>query len=217
MLNIPGLPENEVIEEKPKKASPKPGGLHSDAYKPPYKTINGYKGFEVMSALQKCVRRGLEKEALFWASEWAASCDHIGCEHLWHRLRVVASEDVGLADNDAAVQVSALYANFTRTVARYGVTSVKHGWLFIVHAVLLLARAPKSRITDHACMVIRNDVKNGKNLLPMPDFAKDNHAGGEANWDESFKLANCTLEDVYEHEARKICEEKYEAEQKGGK
>ena len=34
------------------------------------------------------------------------------------------------------------------------------------------------------------------------------------NWDESFKLENCTLPDEYEGEAGKICEAKEKA--KGG-
>ena len=40
----------------------------------------------------------------------------------------------------------------------------------------------------------------------MLAYAIDNHAGGKMNWNESFKLENCTLEDDYEVEARAICE-----------
>jgi len=49
----------------------------------------------------------------------------------------------------------------------------------------------------------------------LPAYAIDNHAGGKMNWDESFKLENCTLPDEYEGEAGKICEAKEKA--KGGK
>ena len=87
---------------------------HNDAYKPPMLTNGGFNGYEVTSALQKCIRRGLERDAMFWATELWASCDKTGREYIWHRLRVIASEDVGLADNNACVQVSALYANFIR-------------------------------------------------------------------------------------------------------
>ena len=114
---------------------------HSDAYKPPQKTSGGFNGYQVVSAMQKCTRRGLEKDALFWATELWASCNHEGREYIWHRLRVIASEDVGLADNNVCVQVSALYANFTRR---------PNEQIFLWHAVLLLTRAPKSRIVDHA-------------------------------------------------------------------
>jgi hypothetical protein len=38
---------------------------HSDAYKPPMLTVGGFNGYEVTSALQKCIRRGLERDAMF--------------------------------------------------------------------------------------------------------------------------------------------------------
>jgi alkylated DNA repair dioxygenase AlkB len=184
------------IEEKKMPVKTANYKLHTDAYKPPQKTIGGYSGYEVTSALQKCIRRGLEKDALFWATELWASCNKEGREYIWHRLRVIASEDVGLANNNACVQVSALYANFTRR---------PNEKLFLWHAVLLLARAPKSRIVDHAGIVITRGDRGGKTI---PDFALDNHAGGEMNWTESFKLENRTLEDEYEAEALKLCEGK---------
>ena len=182
------------VEEKEPMKSIVNFNPHADAYKPPYKTIGGYNGWQVTSALQKCIRRGLEKDALFWATELWASCDATGREYVWHRLRVIASEDVGLADNNVCVQVSALYANFTRR---------PNEKLFLWHAVLLLSRAPKSRIVDHAGIVVANGPRLSRSI---PDYALDNHAGGQMNWDESFKLENCTLEDEYEEQARVICE-----------
>ena len=32
-------------------------------------TVGGYLNSECTSAMQKCIRRGLEEEALFWATE----------------------------------------------------------------------------------------------------------------------------------------------------
>jgi alkylated DNA repair dioxygenase AlkB len=172
--------------------------LHKDAFKPPYATIGGYSGYQVVSAMQKSVRRGLEQDALFWASELWASCDATGREYIWHRLRVIASEDVGLADNAACVQVSALYGNFLRR---------PNEKLFLWHAVLLLCRAPKSRIVGHAGVAITKGPRDGKQI---PSFAVDNHAGGKMNWTESFKLENCTLRDEYEKDARAIWEKEKE-------
>jgi len=167
---------------------------HSDAYKPPQKTIGGFNGYQAVSAMQKCIRRGLEQDALFWATELWASCNQGGREYIWHRLRVIASEDVGLADDNVCVQASALYANFTRR---------PNEQIFLWHAVLLLARAPKSRIVDHAGIVITKGPRNGQQL---PAFAIDNHAGGKMNWTESFKLEGRTLDDPYEAIARELCE-----------
>lgn len=170
--------------------------LHGDAYKPPQKTIGGYNGYQVTSALQKCIRRGLERDALFWATELWASCTQEGREYIWHRLRVIASEDVGLADNDVCVQVSALYANFMRR---------PNEKLFLTHAVLILARASKSRIVDHAGIVIAEGPRPKREI---PPFAIDSHAGGQMNWEESFRLEGCALVDGYEREARSIREGK---------
>lgn len=169
---------------------------HDDPYKPPQKTIGGYSGYQVTSALQKCIRRGLESDALFWATELWASCNQEGREYLWHRLRVIASEDVGLADNSACVQISSLHANFTRR---------PNEKLFLTHAVLILARAPKSRIVDHAGIAITEGPRPKREI---PLFAVDNHAGGKMNWEESFKLEGCELADGYEREARSIREGK---------
>jgi hypothetical protein len=90
--------------------------------------------------------------------------------------------------------VSALYSNFTRR---------PNERIFLWHAVLLLARAPKSRIVDHAGIAIGVGPRPKRQ---MPSFAIDNHAGGEMNWSESFKLENCTLPDPYEDLARAIGE-----------
>lgn len=168
---------------------------HGDVYKPPFRTIGGYNGYQVVSALQKCIRRGLEEDAMFWATELWASCDKEGREYIWHRLRVIASEDVGLADNNPCVQVSALYANFTRR---------PNEKIFLWHAVLLLSRAPKSRIVDHAGIAIS---KGPRPKRDVPTFALDNHCGHAMNWDESFTLRCCDLDDPYEARARAICEE----------
>jgi hypothetical protein len=156
---------------------------HSDAYKPPVQTVGGFNGYQVVSAMQKCIRRGLERDALYWATELWASCNQTGREYIWHRLRVIASEDVGLADNNACVQVSALYANFTRR---------PNEKIFLWHAVLLLTRAPKSRIVDHAGITVTEGNRDGQE---MPDFAIDDHAGGEMNWEESlsWRIAPCRM------------------------
>src|SRR5437879_4419775 len=68
-------------------------------------TPGGYRCDEVASALQKCIRRGLADDALFWATE----LDLAGFgEYVWKRLRIIASEDVGLSDNSIAPAISAL-------------------------------------------------------------------------------------------------------------
>jgi replication-associated recombination protein RarA len=165
------------------------------------RTPGGHLAGEVASALQKSIRRGLEREALYWAAE----LDQAGFgNYVFKRLQVIASEDVGLADSNVAVQVRALYETWRdlRTTAAAG---QKWPRVFLVHAVLILVRAPKSRIVDHAGMA----VYDGQLWIEMPDFALDKHTKrgrqlgrGELHFfDSSTRLANRTLDDPYEQEA----------------
>ena len=50
-----------------------------------------------VSALIKTLRRGQEVEALYWARQIEARY----AKYVWRRLRIFASEDVGLADPQA--------------------------------------------------------------------------------------------------------------------
>jgi replication-associated recombination protein RarA len=60
----------------------------------PWPTVLGYDLYEVMSAMQKSIRRGLEEDALFWGTELYLSDL---ADQAWSRLLVISSEDVGLA------------------------------------------------------------------------------------------------------------------------
>jgi replication-associated recombination protein RarA len=57
-------------------------------------TQRGYDFHELLSALQKDIRRGNEYEAMFWAAE----LESFNPTALWNRLKVIASEDVGCAN-----------------------------------------------------------------------------------------------------------------------
>ena len=65
-------------------------------------TPGGYRVDEVTSALQKEIRRGREREALHWATELAVAGYTNYC---WKRLRIIASEDVGLGEPMMAVLI----------------------------------------------------------------------------------------------------------------
>src|SRR3954463_15325586 len=109
-------------------------------------TVGGYRCEEVASALQKCIRRGMEEDALFWATELDLS--GFG-EYVWKRLRIIASEDVGTADPCIAIGVRALYENWRDQRKK---DDAKHApeRLFLVDAVIRLSQALKSRAVDHA-------------------------------------------------------------------
>jgi replication-associated recombination protein RarA len=147
-------------------------------------TVGGYKCEEVTSAMQKCIRRGTEEDALFWATE----LDLTGFgEYVWKRLRIIASEDVGLEDNSlAAIAVRALYDNWREQRKK---DDTKHApeRLFLVHAVLALCRTFKSRIVDDALVVFYEGKRETRKI---PDFALDRHTQRgrrlKRGWDHFF-------------------------------
>lgn len=137
-------------------------------YRGKFGTRDGYNMFEVASALQKSIRRGEVEEAMFWAAE----LDQSGLgEYLWKRLRIIASEDIGLADPMACVIVRSLYDNWTE-LRRKPQKSERE---FIVHAVAHLCLAPKSRALDHLNMVSYTNVAERARDKEIPDHALDGH------------------------------------------
>jgi len=140
------------------------------------KTRHGYPLDEVISALQKSIRRGMTDEAMFWAVELNES--GYGA-YAFRRMMVIASEDIGPADDNAIVVVMALYqACEVMRAASKGTTEQKRGRPWneesILHAVAYLARAPKSRVMADAYSTIKVRLEK-RQLLEIPDVAIDQH------------------------------------------
>lgn len=132
------------------------------------KTPGGYLNSECTSAMQKCIRRGIQEEALFWATE----LDLAGYgAYVWKRLRIIASEDIGLADPNLCVQVRVLYENWVEQRKKKEDRSLADR-LFLVHAILLCVRAKKSRMVDTALITM---YESERPKLEIPDFALDMH------------------------------------------
>ena len=135
-------------------------------------TQGGYLKGEVASAMQKEIRRGNEQEALFWATELELAGNG---EYVWKRLKIIASEDVGLADNQATILVGALYDHWLKVKPTASGEAAKYASfhrIFIAHAVIYLARAPKSRMLDHALMAM---YEGPRKHPAIPDYALDKH------------------------------------------
>lgn len=167
-------------------------------------TTGGYKNGEVASALQKCIRRGLGDDALYWATE----LDRSGYgEYVWKRLKIMASEDVGLAAPDTVLLVHSLYGAWVEQRKKKDERHAPER-LFLVHAVLALAAASKSRMVDHALIAMYEAPRDGREI---PDVALDKHTlrgrrmrrGWAHFWTEGAKLENAALlRDPYEATAR---------------
>ncbi len=132
------------------------------------KTVGGFDLFEVVSAFQKTVRRGLEKEALYWAVEMDISNF---TAYLWKRIKVISSEDIGLATSTISADINALYQFYMES--KKDKNNHKPERLYLIHAVLLLVRASKSRLVDWSLVDSYKDHENVK--MVIPDFALDKH------------------------------------------
>ncbi len=144
-------------------------------------TRGGYRADEVISALQKTIRRGQAEEAARFAYELYRTSEALE-ELLWKRLSVISVEDVGFGEPMAPVVIDAL----NRMRQGFPPGSVDRP-LFFVHAVRYLCRCPKTRSSDLMKNVIQLEFEQG--VLPeIPDVALDMHTrrGQELGRGEDF-------------------------------
>jgi hypothetical protein len=128
------------------------------------KTRRGYEPFEVVSAMQKAIRRSQPKDAVYWSLElWRSGYDNWA----WARLNEILSEDIGPADRDLPATMKAL-----EETSKWEKKKKNGGGLQFVHAVLLMATANKSRIVDWLLMEITSP---NATRLEIPDAALDRH------------------------------------------
>jgi len=166
-------------------------------------TQNGYPLDQVASALQKEIRRGNEEGALYWALELFPRFHN----YLWKRLLTISVEDV--ADDTINTIVLSNYQSFeicnkdAKPKSNGKGKDIRHD-LFIARAVKVLARAEKSRETDHYIIYMQGFRK--KNKLDIPEYAKDVHTkegrqNGQTKKDfiprEQRDLKNKTNNDKY--------------------
>jgi replication-associated recombination protein RarA len=167
-------------------------------------TVNGHLLPEVVSALQKCIRRGLLDDAVYWAVDmYLTGYD----EYCWKRLRIMASEDVGPAEPNLPATIEALYRTYTDLKKKKDEAHAPQR-LQLVHAVILLAQARKNRVVDHA--LIYHFGNHAMLKRSVPDFALDKHTaagkrlgrGSEHFFSEGIKLENESGDDPYRELAR---------------
>jgi hypothetical protein len=86
----------------------------------------------------------------------------------WKRLKVICSEDIGPAAPGLAADVRALYENWLEGRKGKGGEEM----LYLTHAVIALATAPKARVVDWAVWHHRSDHVPRRDV---PDEAYDKH------------------------------------------
>lgn len=130
-------------------------------------TKKGYDFYEVASAFQKSIRRGLLEDAMYWGIELYESSY---AEYAWKRMIIMASEDVGLGEPSCIVQIMALKQSYDFLELRHDQGAKK---LPFTQAVVVLVKSRKSRFIDHAITVYWQ--QNKEEVKPIPDWAFDMH------------------------------------------
>lgn len=167
-------------------------------------TPRGYDLHELLSALQKDIRRGNEYEAVFWAAE----LESFNPTALWNRLRVITSEDIGIANPLAPLIIDVLEKEYNDAKRRDN-DSYR---LFIVNAVLFLAGSPKSKIVDDLLITVYGDIEFRDKRLEIPDYALDMHTlkgakngrGIKDFLEEGSKIENEAVSNPYKESAGEI-------------
>ena len=138
-------------------------------------TAGGLRADEVISTLQKSIRRADVRNAVLCAADMAATSAELD-RYLWDRLHVIAVEDVGFGAPDAIATIVAL------DTARQRFTYGSHDrLLFVIHAVRLLGGSAKDRSNDE--LEPRASRRRGGARPQVPDHAIDMHtARGRGAW-----------------------------------
>jgi replication-associated recombination protein RarA len=141
------------------------------------KTTRGYQLGEVISALQKTIRRGDERLAGYFAMELFES----GFEaYAWRRLLTISAED---CHGCITQEIKALYDS----AALVKKTRKTPERIFLAKAAVVLAAAKKCRDADHmSCLmydkqlptdaVVRRAIDSARSeRVDVPDYAYDCH------------------------------------------
>lgn len=147
-------------------------------------TRNGYEADEVISALQKSIRRANEEEACRFAYELYISSPELE-EKMWRRLLTISVEDIGMGDPMACVIVNNL--NNMRKNFAY---SDGDRPMYFIHAIRYLAQCEKDRSSDLLKNICIKGFAMG-NFPEIPDIALDKHTRrGQEMGRDSFHFLN---------------------------
>lgn len=138
-------------------------------------TENGFPADEVISALQKSIRRGLTENAVLLGWEMFITSPELEAK-MWSRLQVISVEDIGFGNPQAPILIDTLFRMHER------IERPQHDrFLFAAQAIRALAMSEKDRTTDDMVNWAKHSVAFGERLPEIPDFAIDMHTGrGEA-------------------------------------
>ncbi|BDR57748.1 hypothetical protein XA3_01890 [Xylocopilactobacillus apicola] len=169
-------------------------------------TRNGLHGDEVISALQKSIRRGDERAACEFGYEMYITSPQME-EKLWRRLQAISVEDIGMGNAEAAPLINSL--NQMRQNFPYDDTDRA---MMFIHAIRYLCQSVKDRSSDLLKNIIIKKFAMGY-VPEIPDFALDKHTvrgkemgrGSEHFLEEASKICpRAKVDNSYQEEYREL-------------
>lgn len=173
------------------------------------KTRNGLQTDEVLSALQKSIRRAKVEDACAFAYELYITSP-ILLDKMWRRLLTISVEDIGFGNLAAAGIVKDL--NDMRKNFPYDDGDQP---IFFIHAIRVLCSSEKDRSSDLLKNIIIKGFAMGK-VPEIPDIALDKHtkrgaAMGRGSMhflnEASVVVPQKEVDNDYKERYRKILEE----------
>ena len=132
-------------------------------------SVRGYPADELISTLQKAIRRGDTQLALLVGREMFESSADLE-EMMWARLNVVSCEDVGDGSYAEPVVVNSLYLMHQRLDRSFG-----DRWLFATHAIRFLSERTKDRTSDELANLTMHLINASEKPFEIPEYALDVH------------------------------------------
>lgn len=175
-------------------------------------TKHGLPAMGCLSAMQKCIRRGMEREAMEFA------CELIHTSKAFHsmvckRLQIISHEDIDTIANPSIVPFVKTACD--QALAWYDPDKIGGSRMAIGNAIRLMARAAKSREGDHFHVAVGLANLLEDRVPEIPDWANDQHtlAGKrQGRGLEYFRAVSTQLApppshpDPYEEEAYRLWE-----------
>jgi replication-associated recombination protein RarA len=135
-------------------------------------TVNGLNAMACVSALQKCVRRGMEREAFEFAIELmhtSKAFHSMVCK----RLQIISHEDIDTGAQPHIVPF--VKAACEQSMAWYDADKLGSSRLAIGNAIRMMCRAAKSREGDHFAAAVGLRAQLEGFVPVIPDWANDKH------------------------------------------
>ena len=147
-------------------------------------TRNGFQGDEIISSLQKSIRRSLTEEACQFAYEMYITSPQME-EKLWRRLIAISVEDIGMGD----INASQIINNLSQMRKNFAYSDGDRA-IFFIHAIRYLCECEKDRSTDLLKNIIIKSFAMGE-IPTIPDYALDKHTvRGATMGRDSFHFLN---------------------------